>query len=89
MSAIGPLETPGAARDLPQVQEIYEVMRSGKPGAMATANLRMLLDALVEARVIVGTYELQILEWLAGFEPTSCAVIAALISRANLSRESK
>jgi hypothetical protein len=83
MTAIGPLESPGAARDLPQVQAVYEIMRSGKPGAMTAANLRMLLDALVEARVIVGAFELQILEWLAGFEPATCAVIVALLSRAN------
>jgi hypothetical protein len=58
-------------------------MGSGKPGAMTPANLKMLLDALVEARVIVGTYELQILEWLAWWEPTTVAAICALISRAN------
>jgi hypothetical protein len=80
---IGPLDHQSQARDLPAVQVVYEVMRSGKPGDMAPANLKMLLNALVEGRVIVGTYELQILEWLAGFEPATCAVIVALISRAN------
>jgi hypothetical protein len=49
MSAIGPLGSEQEARQLAAVQATYEAMGSGKPGAMAPANLKMLLDALVEA----------------------------------------
>ena len=42
----------------------------------------MLLDACADAGVAVGAYDSRILYCLAGWEPATCAVIAALILRA-------
>jgi hypothetical protein len=83
MTAIGPLETQRQARELPQVQAIQEAMRSGSQADMIEANLTMLVSALDEAGVVPGAWERQICEWLAGYEPQTCAAIAALISCAN------
>jgi hypothetical protein len=55
---------------------------TGPPGQLAEANRSMLLDAVNAAGVELGDYDRRILDWLAGYEPSTCAVIAALIARA-------
>ena len=50
---------------------------------MAPHNLRLLLDALAAAGVYVGRYDIQIAEWLAGWEPQTVAVVAGWITRAS------
>jgi hypothetical protein len=45
-------------------------------------SLRMLLDVLLAADVELGAYDRRIVEWLARWEPATCAVIAGLVSRA-------
>jgi hypothetical protein len=42
----------------------------------------MLLDVLLAADVELGAYDRRIVEWLARWEPATCAVIAGLVSRA-------
>lgn len=46
------------------------------------ANRAMLLDTLTAAGVELGDYDRTIVDWLAEWEPTTCAVIASLIARA-------
>jgi hypothetical protein len=79
----GPYDTERQARETPAARAVYEAF-SADPGAgkMAPHNLRMLLDAIQDAGVHIGAYDVRILEWLAGYEPATCAVIAGLITRA-------
>jgi hypothetical protein len=46
-------------------------------------NLTMLLDALLGTDVALGAYDRRIVEWLAQWEPATCAVVAGLITRAH------
>ena len=78
-----PLETERQAQELPAVRAVYEAFRASPGvGRMAPHNHRMLDEACSAARVEPGVFDHRILLWLAGFEPTTCAVIAGLISRA-------
>ena len=47
-----------------------------------TRNLARLTDAAEAAGAELGSYGMRILNWLAGYEPQSVGVIAALIERA-------
>jgi hypothetical protein len=47
------------------------------------ASLAMLMDACLGSGVQLGAWDARIVEWLAGFEPSTCAVIAGLICRAH------
>lgn len=49
---------------------------------ITAANLDMLTDAVNAAGVQLGDYDRRILDWLANYEPATCAVIAGLITRA-------
>lgn len=42
----------------------------------------MLTDACKVAGVVLGAYDRRILAWLAGYEPSTCAVVAGIIRRA-------
>lgn len=54
------------------------------PGdGLREANLSMLMDAVIAAGVPLGAWDSRIVEWLASFEPSTCAVIASLITRAH------
>jgi hypothetical protein len=46
-------------------------------------HLDMLMDACADAGIAVGTYDSRILHWLAGYEDSTCAVIAGLVGRAH------
>jgi hypothetical protein len=50
---------------------------------LSAGNRQMLDQACAAARVETGPYDHRILNWLAGYEPAMCAVVAGLISRAN------
>jgi hypothetical protein len=77
----GPFQTEREARELPAVRAVYAAFEADPgPGKMTAPNLRMLLDAVTSAGIHVGAYDVQILEWLAGYEPQTCAVIAGLIT---------
>lgn len=78
-----PIETERQARQLPAVRAVYAAFDADPgPGKMTAPNLRMLLDAVGAAGVRIGAYDVRILEWLAGYEPQTCAVLAGLITRA-------
>jgi hypothetical protein len=81
--APGPFDTEQQARQLPAVRAVYDAFdRDPGVGKMAPHNLRLLLDALAGAGVYVGAYDIQIAQWLAGWEPTTVAVIAGWVQRA-------
>ncbi len=55
---------------------------TGPPGQLADANQAMLLDACNAAGVELGEFDARIVAWLAGWERSTVAVVAGLISRA-------
>jgi hypothetical protein len=53
------------------------------PGvSLAAGNHRLLKEACTAAQLKLGDWDHTILTWLAGWEPSTCAVIAGLITRA-------
>ena len=79
----GPFETEQQALDTPAVRTVYAAFEAAPGlGRMQPPNLAMLRAACEEAAVELGTYDLRILAWLAGWEPQVCAVVAGLITRA-------
>jgi hypothetical protein len=85
----GPFQTEAEVSALPAVRAVYAAFdRNPVVGGMQPHNYQMLAAALAVAGVELGAYDDRILRWLAGWEPATCAVIAGLISRANLPAES-
>lgn len=81
-SMAGPYETRKQAATT--AADVCERARhSPRRGVMAEANLALLADACNHAGVTLGAYDARILEWLAGLEPDTCAVVAGLITRAH------
>ena len=79
----GPFATEREAREDPAVWAIYEAaLTAWQPGALGEGNRRILSEALGGAGVKLGAYDARIVNWLAGYEPTTCAVVAGLITRA-------
>lgn len=79
----GPYDTSEQVRLLPAVRAVYEAMDpTAEPGAGTGECEKLLLDACERAGVTLGAYDARIVRWLAGGEPETCAVIAALITRA-------
>jgi len=79
----GPLETERQARELPAVRAVYAAFDASPGlGRMAPHNHRMLCEAAAAAGVELGAYDHRIMLWLAGWEPTTCIVLAGLIRRA-------
>jgi hypothetical protein len=72
----GPFETEHEAR------AFAEHILSSPAEAMRDGNLRLLEDACRAAGVELGRWDERIVVWLAGFEPSTVAVIAGLILRA-------
>ncbi len=85
--ASGPFETERQARETPAVRAVYDAFDADPGvGKMAPHNFLMLVGACEAAGVDLGSpssYDRQILAWLAGWEPQTCAVVAGLISRAH------
>ncbi len=90
MSA-GPYESEQQARETPAVRAVYDAFDADPGvGKMAPHNFLMLVQACEAAGVGLGSpssYDRQILAWLAGWEPQTCAVVAALITRAAAGRD--
>ena len=79
----GPFETERQALGTPAVRAVFTTFEAAPgQGRMQPANLAMLRAACEGADVELGAYDLQILAWLAGWEPQVCAVVAGLITRA-------
>ena len=80
---LGPFETEQEALASPAVQAIYAAAReTSRRSVIGELGHRMLDEACGAASVELGAYDHQIIVWLARFEPTACAVIAGLITRA-------
>jgi hypothetical protein len=79
----GPFHTEAQARNAPAVRGAYAAAAPRGPGHIIQSNKQMLLDACTAAGVQTGAYDEQIITWLSGYEPQTCAVIAALITRAS------
>jgi hypothetical protein len=75
----GPFETERGAREA--ARHIYDIEPT--VGAWTEPNLALLMDVCADAGVVVGEYDASILRWLAGYEPSTCAVIAGLVTRAH------
>lgn len=81
--AAPPLETEQQARELPAVRAVYEAFsRNRGVGRMVPHNREILASACEQAGVQVGAFDSMILGWLAGWNPSTCAVVAGLITRA-------
>jgi hypothetical protein len=74
----GPFETEAQARSAAR----HITACPPGTGAWQAGNHRLLCEALAAAGVELGAYDHRIVQWLAGYEPSTCAVIAGLISRA-------
>jgi hypothetical protein len=74
----GPFETERQAIDT--ARHIYDSPPG--TGAWTDGSHRLLEGACQAAGVTLGAYDHRILLWLAGWEPSVCAVIAGLITRA-------
>lgn len=59
---------------------------AGGAEPMREANLAQLMDACADAGVALGAHDSRIIHWLAGWEPSTVAVIAGLVSRARAAR---
>ncbi len=96
-SPAGPYQTEREARETPQAMRAVAQARIAcdrRAGITRTAgtaaaqraveapNLVMLTDACAAADVELGAYDRRILAWLAGYEPSTCAVVAGVIRRA-------
>jgi hypothetical protein len=78
----GPFQTEREARG--SVQHI--LASPPGTGVWGAGNLRLLEDACRAAGVQLGAYDYRILVWLTAWEPSTCAVIAGLITRAATGR---
>jgi len=82
----GPYETERQAAA--EIRRAYDALRSaagGPPpaGEVTRLNAELLTRACADAGVTLGAYDRRIVQWLAGYEPATCGVIAGLIARAN------
>jgi hypothetical protein len=82
----GPFETEQDVRELPAVRAIYDAMHASRrpPHHRSIGderNHRLLCEKLTAAGVELGAYDHQIVAWLAGWEPQTCAVVAGWVTR--------
>jgi hypothetical protein len=78
----GPFETEDEARADPRVRAVYAAMQASTEFRMQDGAARIITSACEQAGVQLGAYEARIVRWVAGFEPQSALVIAALVERA-------
>ena len=84
----GPFETERQARELPEVRAVYVAAHaSTRRGVLAEGSRRLLGQALEAAGVSMGRYDDRIAEWLSGWEPQMCAVVAGWVTRAAAGRD--
>jgi|SRR5579862_3561569 len=76
----GPFATDRQAADAARL--IGGPLREGWSILSAKQNEQLLVQACESAGITLGAYDQRILTWLSGFEDSTCAVIAGLITRA-------
>lgn len=83
-----PVQTEEQARRLPAVRAVYTALEADPgPGKMTPHNRAILAAAFEAADVELGAYDRFIADWLAIWEPATCAVVAGWITRAATGRE--
>jgi hypothetical protein len=83
----GPFSAEAEASATAAVRTVYDAFdRHPVVGGMEPHNYQMLADAIAAAGVELGAYDDRIVHWLAMWEPTTCAVIAGIVSRAAAGR---
>jgi hypothetical protein len=75
---MGPFSIEHQARQAAQQYPAGELPGDG----LREANLSMLMDACLGSGVQLGAWDSRMVEWLAGYEQSTGAVIAGLITRA-------
>ena len=86
-AAAGPFETAAEASAHPAVGAIYAAMNeSSRRGAGQRMCHRLLDEACTAAGVELGAYDHRVIQWLAGWDPQTCIVVAGLIERAAAAR---
>jgi len=70
----GPYNSEGEAR--------RAAAHTGLTGTATVRNRDMLTRACWTSHVEVGLFDARILDWLAGYESATCAVIAGMVTRA-------
>ena len=70
----GPYNSEGEAR--------RAAAHTGLTGTATVRNRDMLTRACWTSHVEAGLFDARILDWLAGYEPATCAVIAGMVTRA-------
>lgn len=82
---MGPYDTEGQAAAEPMPTAVAELHATGRATTHTTymAKLEALHAACTAAGVQLGAYDHHILEWLAGWEPTTVQVFVGIISRAS------
>lgn len=78
MNSSGPFHTDRAALNASLYHQRERAQNTG--GTVTAANLADLTEAL--SGIELGTYDTRIIEWLAGWEPSTVAVVCGLIRRA-------
>jgi hypothetical protein len=83
----GPYDAEAQAQAEPAVQAVFAAAReSARRGVLGEGTRRLLRSALDAAGVDLGAYDRAIVDWLAGYEPATVAVIASWVSRAGSRR---
>jgi hypothetical protein len=86
VSSPGPFETEADARNTPEVQAIYAEWRADPGQRTDAAAARMITEAADAVGIELGGFDRRIIAWVAGFEPTTVAVFAGLITQAAAGR---
>lgn len=81
----GPYETAQQAADT--ISEAYGLSYGLPTGTMGQVSRDRIIAACDAAGVELGAYDRRIVNWLAGWEPETCAAIAGLILRASKANE--
>ena len=83
-----PVQTERQARQLPAARAVYAAFEADPgPGKMTPHSRAILAAAFEAADVELGAYDRFIADWLATWEPATCAVVAGWITRAAAGRE--
>ncbi len=77
----------GTEREAAKAARIGVELRPGWSILSSDQNRQMLTGACEAAGVGLGAFDERIVAWLAGFEDSTCAVIAGLIARAGTVRQ--
>ncbi|GAA2691076.1 MULTISPECIES: hypothetical protein [Nonomuraea] len=88
MDSFGPYDSEAQTRREPLATEIRALhesgqLRSGDPDRLVDAvQKKHLLDFCEQAGIDLGVYDVRVLAWLAGRDPSAVQVVLGLISRA-------